>query len=159
MTGILNSVGEKLKSISDQSQPDVSNQSFATDKVLPSPEMAPKGNGSNSFGEGRGHLVHRTLHVSSFFSGEDTPGKNEKSYEQWIFYVKTMRPSYPEGLLKEAIFGSLKGNTSDIARGLGLETTIDKVLELLEWGIWKKDQPRCPHAGFLQDSHKTLKRM
>ena len=43
MTGILNSVDEKLKAISDQSLPDVSNQSFATDKVLPSPEIAPKG--------------------------------------------------------------------------------------------------------------------
>ena len=66
MTDILNPVDEKLKAISDQSLPDVSNQSFATDKVLPSPEIAPKGNGSNSFGEGGGHLVHRTLHLSFF---------------------------------------------------------------------------------------------
>ena len=46
--------------------------------------------------------------------------------------MKTIRPSYPVGLLKEAIFGSLKGNAADIARGLGPETTVDKVLELLD---------------------------
>ena len=33
----------------------VSNQSFATDKVLPSPEIAPRGNDQNSFG-GEGAL-------------------------------------------------------------------------------------------------------
>ena len=94
--------------------------------------------------EGRGHLVHRTLHLS-FFSGEDSPGKNEKSYEEWIFDVKTIRPSYPEGLLKEAIFGSLKGNATDIARALGPETTV----ELLDVVILEEDQSRHPHAGFL----------
>ena len=130
MTGILNSVDEKIKAISDQSLPDVSNQSFATDKVLPSPEIAPKVNDKILLGGG-GHLVHRTPCLS-FFSGEDPPGKNEKSYEQWVFDVKTIRPSYPKGLLKEAIFGSLKGNAADIVRGLGPETTVDKVLELLD---------------------------
>ena len=60
---------------------------------------------------GEGHLVHRTPRLS-FFSGEDSLGKNEKTYEQWLFDVKTIRPSYPEGLLKEAIFGSLKGKHS-----------------------------------------------
>ena len=37
MTGILNSVDEKLKSISEKSLPCVSNQSFTTDKVIPLP--------------------------------------------------------------------------------------------------------------------------
>ena len=36
MTGILNSVDEKLRSISEKSLPCVSNQSFATNKVIPS---------------------------------------------------------------------------------------------------------------------------
>ena len=70
MTGILNSVDEKLKPISNQSLSDVSNQSFATDKVLPSTEIALKGNDSNSFGGGGGHLVYRTPCLS-FFSGMD----------------------------------------------------------------------------------------
>ena len=61
----------------------------------------------------------------SFFSGEDPPNINEKTYDQWIFDVKTIRPSYPKGLLKESIFGSLKGNAADIARGLGPDTTMD----------------------------------
>ena len=64
--------------------------------------------------------------------------KNEKTYEQWLFDVKTIRPSYPEGLLKEAIFGSLKGSAADIARGLGPETTVDKVLELLDGVFGRK---------------------
>ena len=55
------------------------------------------------------------------------------------------------GLLEETIFGSLKGNVADIARGLGLETTVDKVLELLDGVFGKEDQPRCPHARFLQN--------
>ena len=131
MTGILNSVDEKLRSISEKSLPCVSNQSFATDKVIPSPTNALDKEIQNSLKVREEHLVHRTPRLS-FFSGEDPPGKNEKTYEQWIFDVKTIRPSYPEGLLKEAIFGSLKGSAVDIARGLGPETTVDKVLELLD---------------------------
>ena len=50
MTGILKSVDEKLKALNDRSLPCVSNQSFTTDKVLPSPEIAPKENNQNSFG-------------------------------------------------------------------------------------------------------------
>ena len=76
--------------------------------------------------------------------------KNEKSYEQWIFDVKTIRPSYPEGLLKEAIFGSVKGNAVDIARGLGPETTVDKVLELLDGVFGRKTNPDV----LMQDFYK-----
>ena len=128
MTGILNSVDEKLRSISEKSLPCVSDQSFTTNKVIPSPVAASDKEIQNSLKVREGHLVHRTPRLS-FFSGEDPPGKNEKTYEQWIFDVKTIRPSYPEGLLKEAIFGSLKGSAADIARGLGPKTTVDKVLE------------------------------
>ena len=76
--------------------------------------------------------------------------KNEKTYEQWIFDVKTIRPSYPEGLLKEAIFGSLKGSAVDIARGLGPETTVDKVLELLDGVFGRKTNPDV----LMQDFYK-----
>ena len=54
------------------------------------------------------------------------------------------------GLLKEAIFGSLKGNAADIARGLGLETTVDKVLELLEGVFGRKTNPDI----LMQDFYK-----
>ena len=111
MTGILNSVDEKLRSISEKSLPCVSNQSFPTVKVIPSPTNALDKEIQNSLKVREEHLVHRTPRLS-FFSGEDPPGKNEKTYEQWIFDVKTIRPSYPEGLLKEAIFGSFKGKCS-----------------------------------------------
>ena len=135
MTGILNSVDEKLRSISEKSLSCVSDQSFATNKVIPLPVAASDKEIKNSLKEKGGHLVHRTPRLS-FFSGEDPPGKNEKTYEQWLFDVKTIRPSYPEELLKEAIFGSLKGSAADIARGLGPETTVDKVLELLD-GVFR----------------------
>ena len=66
MTGILNSVDEKLKSLSDKSLPCVSNQSFMTDKVIPSPEIASVTGVQNS-SEGKGeHLVHRAPHLSFF---------------------------------------------------------------------------------------------
>ena len=55
--------------------------------------------------------------------------------------MKTIRPSYPKGLLKEAIFGSLKGNAADIARGLGPETTTDKALELFDGVFGRKTNP------------------
>ena len=139
MTGILNSVNEKLKSISERSLPCVSNQSFATNKAIPSAAVASDKEVQNSSKERGEHLVHRTPRLS-FFSGGDPPGKNEKAYEQWIFDVKTIRPSYPEGLVKEAIFGLLKGSAADIARGLGPETTVDKVLEYARWGVQTKDQ-------------------
>ena len=76
--------------------------------------------------------------------------KNEKTYEQWLFDVKTIRPSYPEGLLKEAIFGSLNGSAADIARGLGPETTVDKVLELLDGVFRRKTNPDV----LMQDCYK-----
>ena len=60
MVGIMTKVDEKLKSVSDNSLPRVSNQSFAIDKVIPSPEIVPVTNSKNSFERARGHLVHRT---------------------------------------------------------------------------------------------------
>ena len=88
--------------------------------------------------------------MSLIFSGEDPLGKNEKSYEQWIFYVKTIRPHYPEGLLKEAIFGSLEGNAADIMRGLGPETMMDKVFQLLDGIFERKTNPDV----LMQDFYK-----
>ena len=116
MNGILATVDEKLKSISENSLQNVSNQSFATDRVIPAARNVTELDDPNPLkrGGGKAQLVHRTPRLF-FFSGEDPPGKSEKTYEQWIFDVKTVRPSYPEGLLKEAIFGSLKGNAADIA--------------------------------------------
>ena len=52
ITGILTTVDEKLKSISDKSFPCVSNQSFATDKVIPSSEIALVMNSQNLLREG-----------------------------------------------------------------------------------------------------------
>ena len=115
MTDILTTIDEKLKSVSENSLPNVSNQSFAMDQVIPAAKNEKELDDPNPLKRGGGaQLVHRTPRLS-FFSGEDPPGKSEKTYEQWIFNVKTVRPSYPEGLLKEAIFGSLKGNAADIA--------------------------------------------
>ena len=114
MTNILTTIDEKLKSVSENSLLNVSNQSFAMDRVIPAAKSEKGLDDSNPLKRGGAQLVHRTPRLS-FFSGEDLPGKSEKTYEQWIFDVKTVRPSYPEGLLKEAIFGSLKGNAADIA--------------------------------------------
>ena len=52
MTGILNSVDEKLRSIREKSLPCVSDQSFATNKVIPSPVVAPDKEIQNSLKEG-----------------------------------------------------------------------------------------------------------
>ena len=70
MTGILNSVDEKLRSISEKSLHCVLNQSFATSKVIPSPVAVSDKDITNSVKVGEGHLVHRTPRLS-FFSGED----------------------------------------------------------------------------------------
>ena len=80
-----------------------------TDRVIPAAKNEKELDEPIPLKKGGAQLVHRTPRLS-FFSGEDPPGKSEKTYEQWIFDVKTVQPSYPEGLLKEAIFGSLKGN-------------------------------------------------
>ena len=63
MVSIITKVYEKLKSISNKSLAQVSNQSFATNKVIPSSEIAPVLNSQDSF-RGGGHLVHRTPHLS-----------------------------------------------------------------------------------------------
>ena len=77
MTGILNSVDEKLRSISEKSLPCVSDQSFATNKIISSPVAASDKEIQNSLKEKGGHLVHRTPRLS-FFSGEDPPGKMKR---------------------------------------------------------------------------------
>ena len=63
--------------------------------------------------------------------------------------MKTIRPSYPEELLKEAIFGSLKGNAADIARGLDPETTVNQVLELLDSIFGRKTNPDVLMQDFI----------
>ena len=158
MTGIINSVDEKLRSISEKSLPCVSNQSFATSKVIPSPVALSDKDIPNSVKVGEGHLVHRTPRLSPF-SGQDPPGKNEKTYEQWLFDVKTIRPSYLEGLLKEAIFGSLKGSAMDIARGLGPETTVDKVLEFLDGIFGRKTNPEVLMQDFYKITQDTKEKV
>ena len=114
MTDILATIDDKLKSVSENSLPNVSNRSFATDRVIPAAKNEKELDDPNPLRRGGAQLVHRTPRLS-FFSGEDPPGKSEMTYEQCIFDVKTVWPSYPEGLLKEAIFCSLKGNAADIA--------------------------------------------
>ena len=52
MTGILNSVDEKLRSISEKGLPCVSDQSFTTNKVIPSPVVASDKEIQNSLKEG-----------------------------------------------------------------------------------------------------------
>ena len=69
MTGILNSVDEKLRSISEKSLPCVSNQSFATNKIIPLPVAVSNKDIPNSAKAGEGHPVHRTPRLS-FFSGK-----------------------------------------------------------------------------------------
>ena len=88
-----------------------------------------------------------------------TPQKNEKTYEQWLFDVKTIRPSYLEGLLKEAIFGSLKGSVADIARGLGPETTVDRVLEFLDGVFGRKTNPDMLMQDFYKITQDTKEKV
>ena len=52
---VLTEVDEKLKSISNKSLPGISNQSFETDKVVPTPENTTAAKFQNSFG-GKGSL-------------------------------------------------------------------------------------------------------
>ena len=89
MTDILTTIDEKLKSISENSLPNVSNQSFAMDRVIPAAKNGKELDNPNPLKRGGTQLVHRTPRLS-FFSGEDLPGKSEKTYEQWIFDVKTV---------------------------------------------------------------------
>ena len=51
---------------------------------------------------------------------------------------------------KKQVYGSLKGNAADIARGLGPGTTVDKVLELLDGVFGKKTNPDV----LIQDFYK-----
>ena len=76
-----------------------------------------------------------------------------------MFDVKTIRPSYPEGLLKEAIFGSLKGSAADIARRLGPETTVDKVLELLDEVFRRKTNPDVLMQDFYKITQDTKEKV
>ena len=77
MTGILNSVDEKLKSINERSLPCVSDQSFATNKVIPSAAVALDKEVQNYPKERGEHLVHRIPRLS-FFSGEDPQAKMKR---------------------------------------------------------------------------------
>ena len=76
-----------------------------------------------------------------------------------MFDIKKIRPSYPEGLLKEAIFGSLIGSPADIARGLGAENTVDKVLELLDGVFGRKTNPDVLIQDFYKITQDTKEKV
>ena len=58
----------------------------------------------------------------------------------------------PRGVIEEANHWFFKGKYWQICKSdWVLETTVDKVLELLDGMYWEEDQPRCPHARFLQN--------
>ena len=61
--------------------------------------------------------------------------------------------------MKEAIFGSLKGSAADIARGLGPETTVDKVLELLDGVFGRKTNPDMLMQDFYKITQDTKEKV
>ena len=138
MSSIMNQVDEKIRVISENCLSRVSNQSFATDKVIGNHGGVPMVNSQNIL---RGGPLGSSYPQNFIFLEKIPPNKNVKTYKQWIFDAKTTRPSYSEGLLKEAIFGSLKGNAVDVAMVLGPDTTVDQELELLDSIFGRKTNP------------------
>ena len=81
MSSIMNQVDEKIRVISENSLP----------KVIGNHGQVPMVNSQNSLGGEGAHFAHCTPRIS-YFSGDDPPNKIEKTYEQWIFDVKTISP-------------------------------------------------------------------
>ena len=67
------------------------------------------------------------------FSGDDSPGKHESSFDQWVFEVKTMQRTYFEAQINEAIVGFLKRSAASLVRYLGPE--VENIGQVTN-GVW-----------------------
>ena len=85
-----------------------------------------------------GHLINTLasgLHLGTprinTFSGEAMLGKTEVSFEQWYHKVQCVKEHYPESVVLESIFQSLKGVAADMAQYMGPTASVREILQKL----------------------------
>ena len=64
--------------------------------------------------------VHSTGNLSTpklnIFRGEEFPGNNEVTFNQWILEVRSIQGLYPEAVICDVLIKSLKGTVADFVK-------------------------------------------
>ena len=68
----------------------------------------------------------------STYSGTETPGKGEVTFEAWRYEVKSLCASHEESVVKEAMIRSLREPAATVLRGLPTNATIKEILRCME---------------------------
>ena len=66
------------------------------------------------------------------YSGTETPGKGEVTFEAWRYEVKSLCASHEESVVKEAMIRSLREPTATVLRGLPTNATVKEILRHME---------------------------
>ena len=66
------------------------------------------------------------------YSGTETPGKAEVTFEAWRYEVKSLCVSHEESVVKEAMIRSLKEPAATVLRGLPTNATVKEILRHME---------------------------
>ena len=79
------------------------------------------------------HLVtHKTGLQFNTFGGEVSWVRGKVSFEQWVFYVRSIQDNYPEATLREGIVRSLRGGSVDVILYLGPQAGVEQIFKKLE---------------------------
>ena len=66
------------------------------------------------------------------YSGTETPGKGEVTFEAWRYEVKSLCDSHEEAVVKEAMIRSLREPTATVPRGLPTNAMVREILQQME---------------------------
>ena len=66
------------------------------------------------------------------YSGTETPGKGEVTFEAWRYEVKSLCADHEESVVKEAMIRSLREPAATVLRGLPTNATVKEILRQME---------------------------
>ena len=66
------------------------------------------------------------------YSGTETPGKGEVTFEAWRYEVKSPCVNHEDSVVKEAMIRSLREPATMVLRGLPTNATVEQILRCME---------------------------
>ena len=68
----------------------------------------------------------------NIYSGTESPGKGEVTFEAWRYEVKSLCISHEESVVKEAMIRSLREPAATVLRGLPTNAMVKEILKCME---------------------------
>ena len=84
------------------------------------------------------------------FSGEKPTPKQEVEYDKWIFQVKNLRKTYTDDAIKNGVVACVRGVANLIVRSAGYESTLDHIIQCLDYKFSHCETDNC----LLQEFHQ-----